>query len=277
MLIDAHAHMDLFYPIGDEALQTAITEIQDHHIFLISNSMGLPSYWTNLEIASTCDRILPVFGVHPWKAPDYIDNLKDLIPAMRQSPMYGEIGLDYFFVDDPSAHPRQRQVLEFFLSAAREQNKLVTLHTKGAEKDVLTLLERHQITRGIVHWYSGPLDILQALVDRGLYFSVGVEVLYSDAIRAITRASPAGRLLTETDNPGGVRSFTTRPGSPVLLKDVIQGIAKARETTCDEIVSLVYNNLLELMRDDPCLKDVHDWLLSQGEDNGETGNGNSGT
>jgi Tat protein secretion system quality control protein TatD with DNase activity len=39
--------------------------------------------------------------------------------------MIGEIGLDYHFVQDTSTYPAQRKVLEFFLDAAREQEKII--------------------------------------------------------------------------------------------------------------------------------------------------------
>src|SRR6266513_2475265 len=44
--------------------------------------------------------------------------------------------------------------------------------------------------RAIIHWYSGPMDILKAMIDYGCYFTVGVEMLYSDYIRAIAKEIP---------------------------------------------------------------------------------------
>jgi hypothetical protein len=59
-----------------------------------------------------------------------------------------------------------------FLRAAREQEKIASLHTKGVEREVLDLLDQYDLTRVIVHWYSGPLDIFRELVARGVYFTV---------------------------------------------------------------------------------------------------------
>ncbi|GAG02118.1 unnamed protein product, partial [marine sediment metagenome] len=108
MLIDAHAHLDRY---GD-ALESALQEIAQHKIFTISNSLDLPSYKRNLEISEMCELVLPTFGVHPWMAPEYADRLEDLHIAIEQSPMLGEIGLDYYFVEDPAEYPAQRKVLE---------------------------------------------------------------------------------------------------------------------------------------------------------------------
>jgi Tat protein secretion system quality control protein TatD with DNase activity len=90
----------------------------------------------------------------------------------------------------PRLIPAQRKVLEYFIAAAREQKKFVNLHTKAGEKEILDLLERYDIKRAIIHWYSGPMDILRALIDYGCYFTIGVEVLYSDYIKQSPARSP---------------------------------------------------------------------------------------
>lgn len=252
MLIDAHAHLDNY---GAE-LQPALEEIEKHKIFTIAVSMDLPSYQRNLEIADMCDLVLPTFGVHPKRAPLYADRLRELGEAVERSPMIGEIGLDFHWVKDPSQYPPQRKVLEYFLAASREQNKIVNLHTKGAEKEILNLLERYDIQRPIIHWYSGPLDIFRSLVDYGAYFTVGVEVFSSENIQAIAREVPEGQLLTETDNPGGLKWLRGVIGRPLEIEKVVQVIAALRQSTTEAIERTVYENLTRLIEDDPWLADV---------------------
>ena len=140
MLIDAHSHVDRYDLVDECALESALAEITQHRILTISNSMDLPSYKRNLEISEMCSLVLPTFGVHPWNAPEYADRLDDLSEAIEQSPMIGEIGLDHYFIQDTSTYPAQRKVLEFFLGAAREQEKITNLHTKGAEREVLGVI-----------------------------------------------------------------------------------------------------------------------------------------
>jgi TatD DNase family protein len=260
MLIDAHTHIDRYDLIDPQTSASAIAEIEQERIFTISNSIDLPSYKRNLEIGRACGWVLPTFGIHPWNAPEYVDRLDDLVVSTEQSPMIGEIGLDYALVKDTSTFPAQRKVFKFFLEAARRQDKIVSLHMPGAENDSLRFLQKYGITRGIVHWYSGPLDILQKLADRGMYFSVGVEVLYSEHIREVARAVPVARLLTETDNPGGPHSVTGTHGRPALVKDIIQGIARARNISFDAVVDTVQANMLELMRGDSHLVTVRQRL-----------------
>ena len=252
MLIDAHAHLDKY---GAE-LQAALEEIKEHQIFTIAVAMDLPSYKRSLEIGQMCEFVLPTFGIHPKRAPQYADRLRELNQAIEQSPMIGEIGLDFHWVEDPSQYPAQRKVLEYFLAAAKEQRKIVNLHTKVAEKEILDLLEHYDIERAIIHWYSGPLDILRELIDFGAYFTVGVEVFSSEHIQAIARVVPEDRLLTETDNPGGLKWLRGTVGMPAVIEKVVQVIAALRQNRAETIAEKVYNNFTQLAENDPWLADV---------------------
>ena len=144
------------------------------------------------------------------RAAEYANRLPEIRRHIESSPAIGEIGLDFHWVKDASTYPAQRKVLEYFIAAAAEQNKFVNLHTKAGEKEILDLLEKYDVRRAIIHWYSGPMDILRAMIDFGCYFTIGVEVLYSDYIKDIAKAVPDHLLLTETDNPGAL-PFTIWP------------------------------------------------------------------
>jgi TatD DNase family protein len=99
MLIDAHAHLDQY---EDKALDAALDEMEAHRILTIANSMDVPSYQRHVEIAERCKWVLPTFGIHPWRAFRYAIRRIDVRPYIKESPMLGEIGLDYDIDDDPN-------------------------------------------------------------------------------------------------------------------------------------------------------------------------------
>ncbi|MBI4522478.1 MAG: TatD family hydrolase [Deltaproteobacteria bacterium] len=243
-------------------MRPALDEIRQNRIFTVSVSMDLSSYEQNLKIGEACDFVLPTFGVHPKRAPEYAGGLHDLSRWIDESPALGEIGLDFHWVEDATRYPAQLKVLHYFLAAAREQKKLVNLHTKGAERQILDLLEEYEIQRAIIHWYSGPLDLLNAFIDLGVFFTVGVEVLFSERIQAVARAIPLEKLLTETDNPGGLKWLRGSVGMPLALRDVITVLAGLKETSEKTIREIVQKNLLELTRGDPWLRNAHHQLAA---------------
>jgi len=252
MLIDAHCHLDRY----KENLGYALEQIKQHRIFTISNSMDLSSYKQNVKIAATSDLVLPVFGIHPWNASEYVGCLNDLDWAVSESPMIGEIGLDYHFVKETSRYDDQREVFEHFLRAASRQRKIVIVHTKGAESEALQLLEKYNTGRVIIHWYSGPWHVLKAMVEHGFYFTIGVEDLFSQHIQDIARYLPAELMLTETDNPGGNEWLTGNIGTPLLIKDVVGKLAEIRGTSDRIIMATVQDNLIRLGGNDPWLARV---------------------
>jgi TatD DNase family protein len=249
MLIDAHCHLDRC----EENLGYALQQIKQHRIFTISNSLDLLSYKENVKIATTSDFILPVFGIHPWNASEYVGALKDLEQAVSESPMIGEIGLDYYFVNETSLYDDQREVFEYLLRAASGQKKIVIVHTKGAEDETFQLLRQYNAERVIIHWYSGPWRILEAMVAHGFYFTIGVEVMFSQHIQDIARYLPSELMLTETDNPGGYKSITGTVGTPLLVKDVIEKLAEIRETSEETVAATVQNNLIRIGGNDSWL------------------------
>jgi TatD DNase family protein len=154
--------------------------------------------------------------------------------------------------------------LEYFFAAAREQKKFVNLHTKGGEKEILDLLEKYGIRRAIIHWYSGPMDIRRAMIDFGCYFTIGVEVLYSEDIKAIAKAIPDHLLLTETDNPGALMWLNKNDeiGMPTAIQNVVAAMAELRQTTTARIEQLMHANFARIIKDDSWLEDFHP-VLSQ--------------
>ncbi len=246
MLVDAHAHLDLY---DDAELDAALNQIHQHGIITVSNSLNIPSYQKNKHIGRRCPFVLPTFGVHPWHAWEYADHLELLEDYVQESPLLGEIGLDHEFVEDASRYPAQREVFEFFLAKASQQDKIVNLHTRGAERDVLDLLSQYHIRGGVVHWYSGPMDVLHKLADLGFRFTIGVEILYSDDIKTIAREIPRELLLTETDNPGGLKWLRDIAGMPGVLRDVLAELARVRGMSFQELESLIETNFGQLIGD----------------------------
>jgi len=244
MLIDVHTHIDMY---KDKTLNRALQEIEDGHILSISNSMDYPSYKKNCEIARKSRYIIPIFGIHPWNAPHYVGKLDSIKGYIEESLIIGEIGLDYHFVKDTQQYLAQQKVFEFFLNEAKRLNKIVILHTKGAEEDVLRMLKHYDIERAIIHWYSGPIDTFREFAKKNYHFTIGFMVNHSDFIRTMARRLPAGQILTETDNPGGLEWYAKSPGLPELINEIVIEIARVRNENKQDIINTIWDNFMHLL------------------------------
>lgn len=238
----------------DEEPVGVLETIERQRIVTFGVSIDVPSFVRTERIAALSKFVAPSFGIHPWEAPGYANSIDDLDGCAERRPMIGDTGLDYRFVTDECLYPAQRQVFERLLDLARDQDKVVGVHCTGAEQDTADHLARSGVDRGIIHWYSGSLDVLSQLIETGLMFGVGVEMLHSDHIRDVARATPADRLLTETDNPGGLRRLIGETGYPALIGDVVDELSNVRGVTRNELLATVRTNMTRLIENDARLR-----------------------
>ena len=242
-MIDAHAHLDKY---GDK-LPKALDQIRAQTIRTLAVSMDVSSFKETTRIAEAEPLVVPAFGVHPWEAYRFASDLAQLEGPIEAAPAIGEIGLDYHFVKNESRFEAQRIVFEFFLDAAERSGKLINVHTKGAESAVLDSLRKRELQAVIVHWYSGPPELVDDFLDLGVYFTVGVEILHSDLIREVAAKLPADRLLTETDNPGAWEWIAGEIGYPDLVGKVEEALATINGVSRAELSGQVEQNSLQIL------------------------------
>ena len=77
----------------------------------------------------------------------------------------------------------------------------MSVHSRKAEKEVFELLQEYEIKNVIFHWYSGPLNLIDKIIDAGYYFSINEAMTVSISGRKIINKIPQNRILTESDAP----------------------------------------------------------------------------
>jgi TatD DNase family protein len=113
----------------------------------------------------------------------------------------GEIGLDQRY---KRMFPLDVQLAWFQrgLELARSRDLPVVLHLVGWHGHALDLLKQVRPIRGVVHRWSGSLDLVRPFQDAGLHLSMGLEPRETvEKRQAIARAVHPDRLLIETDWP----------------------------------------------------------------------------
>lgn len=243
MLVDAHAHLDWY----KDALPEALGQIETHRILTMAVAMDVPSYLKTMEIARSSPLIIPAFGIHPWKAGLYTEKLHELDGFLEETPVIGEAGLDFHYVKDSGLYPGQVQVFEYQCEWAQRLSKPMNLHTKGAEREVLELLHRFGICRSIIHWYAGPVSLIESYLAAGCYFTVGVDVLSPRITQSIAEILPIDRILLETDNPAGYQWLAKEIGMPDLLLTILEKVAGIKRMSVAELESRLWRNWQAVM------------------------------
>lgn len=243
MYIDCHTHLDFF----EDNIEEAIRDINDNKILTLANSMDIGSYIKNKEYSKKSKFIKPCFGIHPWKAAEYKGDLQELISYIEESEIIGEIGLDYLWVEDKSTFEPQRKVFYFMLEESIKRNKVVSLHTKDAEEEIYEALKKYNYNKAIIHWYSGDMSTLEKLIKLGCYFTISVDIGYSEKTYEVLSKIPMDKLLLETDGPTALEWVNGDYGYPSEIIKVYEKVAKFKDIKMEELLIIVEENLKKLL------------------------------
>ena len=112
----------------------------------------------------------------------------------------GEIGLDF---GKAGSATREAQIDSFcfVLSQVHKTGKVLSIHSRKAEHEILDFLGEHNVRAATFHWFTGEDSALRRLVRDGHYLSINPAMLRSTRGRDILRQMPRERVLFETDGP----------------------------------------------------------------------------
>ena len=205
MLFDTHAHYDAsrFDPDRDEVLSS----LPGAGIgWVVDPGCDIPSSQKAVELARTYPHVYAAVGFQPEECGDYtsahLEQIRALALSCPKVVAIGEIGLDYYWKENP---PRelQQQCFRDHLALAQELGLPVIVHDREAHQDSLSIVREFPQVQGVFHCYSGSLEDAKTLVKLGWSLSFTGVVTFKNARKAleVAAAIPADRLMLETDSP----------------------------------------------------------------------------
>lgn len=166
-------------------------------------------------------------GLHPLRAASFRPpDIARFFRCMPQTRWIGEVGLD-FSQRGIATKKHQLRVFDIVLTEAQPGRHPLTVHSRGAEPDVIKLLSQARLP-AVLHWYTGPLKLIDDALAAGLYFSVNPAMIRSKRFESFITHVPADRILLETDGPYAKTS--ARPAQPTDLISVVDHLANAWKT-----------------------------------------------
>lgn len=234
--LDSHCHLDLFEnPHGtlDAAPNTVVVAVSE-----------LPSRFRLLEARFRRDpRVRVALGLHPLRA-DVAGPIEEgqLIRSLSRVEYVGEIGLD-FSRYGRDTKKSQLRVLDRLLGEPLLRDRVVTAHSRGAEKTIIDRFADAKVT-AILHWYSGPIGLIDDALAAGLYFSVNPAMLRTEKGRATISVIPHDRVLTESDGP--FAKTGTGTSAPADMARLTAELGRRWHVTADRAAEVVHENMAKL-------------------------------
>lgn len=204
MLFDTHAHYDSRQFDADR--DQVLSALPGQGVGLVVNpGCDLDSSRRAIGIAERYPFVYAAVGVHPedcagWQDTD-VDELRSLA-AHPKVVAIGEIGLDYYWKENPPREFQQR-VFRAQLALAWELDLPVIVHDREAHGDCLSIIREFPQVRGVFHCFSGSAEMAKELVGLGWMISFTGALTYKNARKAVeaAQAVPLDRIMIETDSP----------------------------------------------------------------------------
>jgi TatD DNase family protein len=274
-LTDSHAHLDMLS--GDLADVLARAQAADvGTILAIGIGDGPHQMQRALEIAQefsgqpATPAIFASAGIHPQEAHRAdAGSLAKLarLAADERVIAIGEIGLDYYHADNPTAEV-QKAAFVAQMQVAATARRPVLIHCRTSElatpearqkfgaadawEELLELLEAHWIQSGlggILHCFSGTLEQARRAVNFGFHLSFAGNLTYPKAagLREVAASAPADRILIETDAPFlAPIPHRGERNEPALVVHTAAALAELRGISLEEIAALTTANFHRL-------------------------------
>jgi TatD DNase family protein len=230
--LDTHAHVDV---------SIEPTELLQLRAVVFASNRSLEE--SRRALLRSPPDLLTVWGVgvHPGVGEALAEYDEDTFnELLGQTAYVGEIGLDGTARD---SMPQQQRVFHSIVSQLRERPRLTSIHSAGATREVLTVLEETPIKGAILHWWLGSEELTARAVATDAYFSVNASSVRRRDILALI---PVDRLLFETDHPDGNRA-SRKPKRPGNISDVESALAKYHAVDPSDLRRIVWRNLATLV------------------------------
>jgi TatD DNase family protein len=235
-LVDTHAHLDLLGDAEEEVRKAVSLGV----LAVIGVSMGGESIGRTMCLRERFPGIvLPAFGLHPWQIDK--EDIEEVLGKMEENLEHavaiGEIGLDYKIKTKKTL---QKELFAKQLHLARERDLPVIVHCRYSHQRALLLVEEADVPRAVYHWYTGPLELIDSIVERGDFISATPALAYSRMHQEAIRSAPLENILLETDCPV---AYDGEEATPSRVVRVCEQVASLKGCSVAEIAGQTTENV----------------------------------
>ncbi|MGS2780273.1 TatD family hydrolase [Robertmurraya sp. GLU-23] len=247
MLFDTHVHLNAeqFSEDLNEVIDRARLEGVQNMVVV---GFDRPTILKAMELIEEYDFIYASIGWHPVDAIDMRDEDLVWIEELAKHPKVvaiGEMGLDYYW--DKSPKDVQQDVFRKQIQLAKKLKLPIVIHNREATADIVTILKEEKAAEvgGIMHCFSGSVEVAKECVEMNFYISLGGPVTFKNAKKPkeVAQEIPLNKLLIETDCPYlAPHPYRGKRNEPSYVKLVAEQIAELKGLSYEEVSQVTTEN-----------------------------------
>lgn len=253
MIFDTHAHYD--DEAFDEDREALLGSLKEHGIeYVVNVGASLRGVRESVALSSRYSFIYAAVGIHPDEvgcmSEEVMEELRNMCLSQKTVAI-GEIGLDYHW----NREPKQVQKKWFIeqLNLAKEMDLPINVHSRDAAQDTFDIIKAEHAgsTGGVIHCFSGSLEMAREYVRMGYHLGIGGVVTYKNAkvLKQVVKDIPLEYLVTETDCPYlAPEPHRGTRNSSLNLPYVIQEVADLKGLTAERVEDIMFENAKNLYR-----------------------------
>lgn len=249
MYFESHAHYDDKQFNEDRDL--LLSGFKDKGISKVINiGIDIKSSKKSIEFAQKYDFIYASVGVHPHNAKEIKEDdykvLEELL-MHKKVVAVGEVGLDFYY--DLSPRDVQLDVFKKHLDLSKKVDKPVIIHSREASQMVFDTIKDSGVRKGVIHAYSGSLEMAKEYIKMGYYIGVGGVITFKNAKSLVEVVEGIGleNILIETDSPYLTPvPFRGKRNNSEYLKFVVEKIAEIKNISQEEVAYITSENSTKL-------------------------------
>lgn len=252
-IFDTHTHLNV-----DNFTETVAEEL------ILAKEMGVTTHNVvgfdkatierAIELADAHPEIYLTLGWHPTEAGSYNDEVEAYLLDKLKHPKVialGEIGLDYYWMED--SKDVQEAAFRRQIQLSKELDLPFVVHTRDALEDTYAIIKGEGVgpRGGIMHSYSGSLEMAERFIALGMMISFSGTVTFKKAldIQEAAQRLPLEKILVETDAPYlAPIPKRGRENKTAYTRYVVEKIAELRGMTVEEIAQVTTENARKLFR-----------------------------
>ena len=243
-LFDAHTHIDLKHYRHDrhEVIQRAKSK---GLVGLVTSSTGPGSFRHTLGLVEKYNGF--VYHSAGSSVSQLTNEIAESIIGLTrkytdQIVAVGEVGLDYHWVKDDKGRKAQEPIFDMFIELATELDLPIVIHSRKAEAEAVSILERSFSGDVLMHCFDGSIDVAERIKDNGWYITLPANFTrYRNRVRAAELLG-LNHIMLETDGP--YLSPTHKRNEPANIAFGCEALAELLELTPEVIAEATTKNAL---------------------------------